>query len=124
MALKLVAVEGTTLKITTVGASANLEITTPGSPNDKHEDKAVLRGPIIVVATNGTFGACGSVTPAVGGGTIVPTATRDKSNGLAVIRKGDKITIQMGGTAPGPVACSFPMDIEIDDPGQSTVRGQ
>lgn len=124
MALKLVAVEGATLKITTVGASANLEITTLGSTNDQHEDKAILRGPIIVVATNGTFGACGSVTPAIGSGTITPSATKDKSNDLAVIRKGDGVTIQMSGTSPGPTPCNFSMDVEIDDPNQSTVRGQ
>lgn len=124
MALKLVAVEGATLKITTIGASADLQIATPGSPNDEHENKSVLRGPIVVVATNGKKGTCGSVTPAVGSGPIIPTATKDKSNGLAVIRKGDGVTIQMGGTAPGPVACSFSMDVEIDDPGQTTVKGQ
>ena len=124
MALELVAVEGATLRITTLGASANLEITTPGSPNDQHEDKAVLRGPIVVVATNGKLGTCGSATPAIGSGTITPTATKDKSNDLAVIRKGDGVTIQMSGTSPGPTACTFSMDVEIDDPNQSTVEGQ
>jgi len=124
MALKLVAVEGATLKITTVGASASLAITTPGSLNDKHEEKGVLRGPITVAATAGTLGTCGTVTPSAGSGVIMPTATKDKSNDLAVIRKGDGVTIVMSGVGPGPTPCSFNMDVEIDDPGQSTVRGQ
>ncbi len=124
MALELVAVDGATIKITTVGAAAVVKITTLGSLNDKHEAKGVLRGPIIVAATAGTFGTCGSVTAAVGFGTIMPTATKDKSNGLAVIRKGDGVTITMAGIGPGPAPCSFSMAVEIDDPGQSTVRGQ
>lgn len=124
MALKLVAVEGATLKITTVGANAVLKITTPGSLNDKHEEKGILRGPITVAASSGVLGTCGTVTAAIGTGIILPTATKDKANGLAVIRKSDMVTIVMSGVGPGPAPCSFSMDVEIDDPGQSTVRGQ
>ena len=124
MALKLVAVNGATIKITTGGATAIVTITSIGSFNDKHEAKGVLRGPITVAASAGVFGSCGTVTAAVGSATIVPTATKDKSTGLAVIRKGDGVTIVMSGVGPGPAPCSFNMDVEIDDPGQSTVRGQ
>ncbi len=128
MALEFIATLGATIKVTSPSTTANCVITSLPSTKVKPSGSFVFRGPISISCSNGVQGVCGTSTPATGTGTINPTASKVKSDGQFVIRKGDGATIVMNGTQPNPpgppIACVFNMDVEIDDPNNAKVRAQ
>lgn len=118
--LKEVAVQGTTLKITTPSVTGALPIITSSpSTTCKAETKGIFKGTINVSASALTKGTCGGAS---GVGTIEPTATKTKADNSLVIRKGDSGSFSVTGIDTGTAAaCSFSITVEIDDPKQTSV---
>jgi hypothetical protein len=121
MALKEIAVEGCTFKVT--GATSS-SVTNNGiaSTKVKAEKKGAYSGGIPISVTASISGTCEGAS---GTGTISPTALKTKIENSLVNRQGDSVSIAVsGGVTPGGSSCGFTVSVEIDNPGQTKVKAE
>jgi len=107
----------------TLSASAgSASITASPSTKDKLNGKGIFSGSMGVSVSGATQGSC---VTASGAGSISPTATKDKAEGAAVIRKGDSTSVSVTGVDPSQMGapCNFSVDVEVDDAGQDKAQG-
>jgi hypothetical protein len=123
--MKEVAVLGCTWKLLT-GHSGTVTVVTPASTKTKCKNgimKGVYKDNLAITIASGSDG---SITNATGSGTINATSTTTKVENQYVLRKGDKniVPIVMTGTnpSPPPPTLAYNETVEIDDPGQSSVK--
>lgn len=76
---------------------------------------------ITFTVTGGSNGS--GITAGIGSGTIVGSTTVTYSKTVAVVRKGDKVTITITGLSGGSPA-SYQSEIAVDDAGQSKVKSE
>jgi len=101
-------------------------ITSTPSVYVKTEGSGVYSGPLTFTFTGGSASGfvSGSLT---GAGTINPTATKVKADGLLIIREGDSVAVTFTGTTlPNPPGTSGTVvgNVEVADAGQSTTKAQ
>lgn len=129
MANELLAVEGMTFKFVNPAHSGTVTVTATAIPNStistkvSCESRFTYMNNLIVVITNGSDG---NITAATGTGTIPATAAKTLVQNIAPLRKGDQsVEITMTGTnpSPPPPTDTYITQVEIDDPGQSSVSG-
>lgn len=125
MALLNVAVQGLTLEPQGIVSGGILNITSLPSLNCKAEGKGIYRGSLIFTLTGANaIGYDPGTVIIVGTGTISPTATKVKANGLLVLRKDDQnLNIPMTGTIGG-TPTPFTEPFKITNAGQTTVKAQ
>jgi len=99
-------------------------ITSLPSTKVKANSKGVHKGQIDVVIASGL-----RVTPCTQSvsvnASILTTAQKVKIEGDYVMRKGDKVTVpSVTGVLDGGGGCTFPIDIEITNAGQTKVKAE
>lgn len=114
MTLKNIAVEGCTLSEPTA------QITTPASTKVKADGKGVYSGPL-TISISGYSGQ--GIEVGTGTDTLQPTATKVKVEGKMVILEGDQVTITVTGQTPQGASASVPVNVKIQDAGQSKAKG-
>ncbi len=127
---ELLAVAGATLKVTpapgSTGTGGAATITTPPSTKSRAEGHGIFRGSIQLKISGVVNSATGATTPSpLQTFTLTPSAEKCRVDGLAPLRKGDKVTVTASPIIPGtpPTPSPTQMVVEVDDPGQTTVRG-
>ncbi len=120
-----IAVEGAVLIISgsTTPEGPPPTITSIPSSNVKVDDKKVYYKQLdITIAGLSDSTGCVQSTPV--NASIMPTAENDEVDGELVLRKGDKVVgVAISGQNAVPEACSFTVDVEISDAGQTAVKG-
>jgi len=98
-------------------------VTTPPSTKVKPGGAGAHRGTINFTWAGGTYAGQPIVS---GSGSISPTATKDKADGQAVIRKDDSGTINGTYTNPAPPPPTLPFSgtVKVSNAGQTKVTGQ
>jgi hypothetical protein len=124
MALKEFAVVGMTFKFVNTAHSGDIAVTGISSIKVKAGNQFVYQNNLSITITNGSDG---SITNATGSGTMTATSTKNLVENVAPLRKGDQsIVITMTGTnpSPPPPTAQYTTQVEIDDPGQTKVKGE
>ena len=100
-------------------------ITSTPSVKVKAGGSGVYRGPLTFTFAGGSAPGlvAGSVT---GAGTINPTATKTKADGLLVIREGDSVLVTFTGTnsSPPPPTLNVAGTVEVASAGQTKAKAQ
>jgi len=125
MASKELAVEGMTFKFVNPAHSGNVVINDPPSSKNKCIGNGIYKDNLSINITNGSDG---SITNGTGAGNIAATGSKVKiDNNILVLRKGDQsgnITITGTNPSPPPPTLQYTTQVEIDDPGQTKVKGE
>lgn len=120
---KFFAVDGMQLEFVNPSESGVLTMVTPASTKLKGSSKGVYKNGAIVQVTN--F-ANSSVTGGVGTGSFIATSTKNKTEGVLVLRADDLATITGTGNnvSPPPTTLPFTTTVKIKDAGQTKLKGQ
>jgi hypothetical protein len=118
-----IAVQGLTLTITGCSTPGTAAVTSPPSTKRKEDSHGVYKKQLDISISGCQNGSCVQGAPKTD--SIMPTATKNKCEGEFVLRKGDKKQgITINGTNIGTgTACSFPINVEITNAGQTKAKG-
>jgi len=120
---KELAVVGMTFKFVNPAHSGTVTVTGIASTKVKAGGQYIYKNNLTISITAGSDG---SITNATGTGTMVATSTKLKTENIIPLRKGDKsIVITMTGTnpSPPPPTSTYTTQVEIDNAGQTKVKG-
>lgn len=120
------AVVGMTFKFVNPAHSGTVTVTGLASTKIKASGQFVYKDTLAISISNGSDG---SITNATGVGTMIATSTKNReiSDLLFILRKGDKsiiITMTGDNPSPPPPTAQYNTQVEIDDPGQTKVKGE
>ena len=121
MSVLELAIQGCTFKYTVGVSGPPPTVITPPSTKVKVTNKGVYFKQIDVTLSGLSYGGCAQTASV--NASIMPTALDNKVEGELVMRKGDKVIAVPIVGASGGSPCNFTVDVEIDDPAQTDVKG-